>query len=93
MIVHCTDMRDSRDCGVEDEPLLVLGVEVEVLHLLLPIEQPQADLIPVRGPAPELELEGGQKMTYKQKKCTKPDTNQLQDNLEQDTFVELTKAL
>ena len=65
MSVHCTDMRDSRDCGVEDEPLLVLGVEVEVLHLLLPVEQPQADLIPVRGPAPELELEGGQKMTYK----------------------------
>ena len=56
MSVHCTDMRDSRDCGVEDEPLLVLGVEVEVLHLLLAIEQTQADLVTVRSPTAKLEL-------------------------------------
>ena len=45
-----------RHRGVEHEPLLVLGVEVEVLHLLLAIEQTQADLVTVRGPTAKLKL-------------------------------------
>ena len=39
-------------------PLLVVGVELEVLHGLLVVVQPQLDLTPVTSPATELELTG-----------------------------------
>lgn len=39
--------RHSHHRGVEEKPLLVLGVEVEILDCLLTIEESQTDLITV----------------------------------------------
>ena len=39
-------------------PLLVVGVELEVLHGILVVVQPQLYLTPVTSPAAELELVG-----------------------------------
>ena len=54
--LSCLQYCHLRHRGVEHDPLLVLCVEVEVLHLLLAVEQAQADLVTMRGPAAELEL-------------------------------------